>query len=57
MTPFVIAGVACLIGALIMLFTKEPSRSMPEIVLDKETMPEPGLTPVTIRSRFRPPRV
>jgi OFA family oxalate/formate antiporter-like MFS transporter len=26
MTPFIIAGIACLIGALIMLFTKSPSR-------------------------------
>jgi MFS family permease len=57
MTPFVIAGVACLIGALIMLFTKEPSRSMPEIVLDKDPAPEPGLTPVTIQNRFRSQRV
>jgi len=57
MTPFMIAGVACLIGALIMIFTREPSRSGPEIVLEKATVPQNGLTPVKIRNRFRPRRV
>ena len=57
MTPFMIAGVACLIGALIMIFTKEPSRSGPEIVLEKGTRSQHGLMAVKIRRRFRPHRV
>jgi OFA family oxalate/formate antiporter-like MFS transporter len=57
MTPFLIAGVACLIGALIMIFTREPSRSGPEIVLQNGTRPQHGLAPVQIRRRFRPHRV
>ena len=34
MTPFLIAGVACMVGALIMLFTKAPVRRQPEIVMN-----------------------
>ncbi len=44
MTPFVIAGVACLIGALIMLFTRAPVKPSPAIVLETQARPEHGLT-------------
>jgi len=42
MTPFVIAGVACLLGALIMLFTKPP-RSATTAPVDREAKFEPKL--------------
>jgi hypothetical protein len=40
-----------------MIFTKEPTRSQPEIVLEKGTRQQHGLMAVKIRRRFRPHRV
>jgi MFS family permease len=57
MTPFVIAGVACLIGALIMLFTRTPARPTPQIVLETGVREKPVMSPAHVRSRLRPRRV
>ena len=57
MTPFLIAGVACLIGALIMMFTHAPKRSAPAIHLENKTPLDHGMARVPIRSRFRRQRV
>jgi MFS family permease len=52
MTPFLIAGVACLLGALVMLFTRSPSRPKIAIVLDSERRPQPTLARVRLHNRF-----
>jgi len=39
MTPFLIAGVACMLGALIMMFTRNPNRKVTETKLER-TGPE-----------------
>jgi len=57
MTPFLIAGVACLIGALVMIFTRAPAKPSIQIVQEKGTRPRHGLKPLRIRNRFRPHRV
>jgi MFS family permease len=53
MTPFLIAGVACLVGALVMLFTREPSRPALEIVLEPEPRAQPELATAPVRSRLQ----
>ena len=40
MTPFIIAGVVCLLGALIMTFTRRPSRGLPPA--GRKLAPEPA---------------
>jgi len=52
MTPFLVAGIACLVGALIMIFTKAPGRPRAEIVLEKHDEPRDGLATAAIRRRF-----
>ncbi len=61
MTPFLIAGIACLLGALLMMFTRAPSPSKAEIALkaDATPQPRPEMARVRVRRRFhfrwRPP--
>ncbi len=57
MTPFLIAGVACLVGALIMMFTRAPSRPAVEIVVEKESQAASGMAPLKISRRFHSRRV
>ena len=57
MTPFVIAGIACLIGALIMLFTSAPRRPAIEIVLERQAGPKPGMRRQPIRNRIQTHRM
>jgi OFA family oxalate/formate antiporter-like MFS transporter len=45
MTPFLIAGVSCMVGALIMLFTRAPARSRPGVVRDRSISSPGGLKP------------
>ena len=52
MTPFLVAGIACLVGALIMIFTKAPGRPRAEIVLEKRDEPRDGLAIAAIRRSF-----
>jgi len=52
MTPFLVAGIACLVGALIMIFTKAPGRPRAEIVLEKRDEPRDGLATAAVRKRF-----
>ncbi len=42
MTPFLIAGVACMLGALIMIFTKEPGKAEAEIAHRRTDSPTNG---------------
>jgi MFS family permease len=57
MTPFLIAGVACLIGALIMMFTHAPKSPAVEIQMEKKAQAEHGMATAPIRGRFRRQRV
>jgi MFS family permease len=49
MTPFLIAGVACMAGALIMLFTKAPVRPQPAILMDRKPTHSNGLKTANVR--------
>ena len=54
---FLIAGVACMVGALIMLFTKNPARPVPQITLNGKPAARSGHSPARALSRFRRQRV
>jgi len=51
MTPFLIAGIACLVGALIMVFTRTPGKIGPEIVLSGGAGPQHELKTARVRSQ------
>jgi len=49
MTPFLIAAIACLLGSLIMLFTKTPRRPQPEILINRKPHSPSSLGTVNAR--------
>jgi hypothetical protein len=57
MAPFLIAGVACLAGALIMMFTREPRRPSIEFTVERGAEVIAGLEPVRVNSSFHARRV
>ena len=57
MTPFLIAGVACLVGALIMIFTKEPNKTPMEIVLERPDVQQNDMATAAVRRKFGARRV
>ena len=57
MAPFLIAGVACLAGALIMMFTREPRRPSIVLTVDRGAEVIAGLEPVRVNSGFHARRV
>jgi MFS family permease len=52
MTPFLVAGVACLLGALVMLFTQAPKRPVPVIPVGTHPRTRIGMKPARLRRRF-----
>jgi MFS family permease len=53
MTPFLIAGIACLLGALLMMFTRSPARAKPEMAFEPQAHPQSQHKHARVRVRRR----